>query len=129
MPTASTPESSAPALTVVCLCAGWCTGCQAYAPVFAEVARHFPAVAFAWVDIEEHSDALGEPALDIENFPTVMLLRGDVAMFYGTVLPHAGTLTRMVEALQSGDALAAGSTCSPGFAAAVRRTAVTVKLQ
>lgn len=122
---ASMSRAEAPSLTVACLCAGWCTGCQAYDPVFAAVAQRFPEVRFVWIDIEEHSDALGEPALDIEDFPTVMLLRGDHAVFYGTVLPHAGTLVRMVEALQDGQVLAVGQPCPPGFAQAVHRTALT----
>lgn len=122
----SRTETPSPSLTVACLCAGWCTGCQAYAPVFDEVAQRFPTVRFVWIDIEEHSDALGEPALDIEDFPTLMLLRGDRAVFYGTVLPHAGTLVRMVEALQDGQVLAAGQACPPGFAQAVHRTALTL---
>jgi thiol-disulfide isomerase/thioredoxin len=116
-------------LLVACLCAGWCTACQAYAPVFAAVAKQFPDVPFAWVDIEEHSDALGEAALDIEDFPTLMLLRGDGAAFYGTVLPHPGTLTRMVEALRDGGALAVGQPCPAGFAAAVRRVGALALLQ
>jgi len=112
-----------PPLLVACLCAGWCTACQAYGPVFAELAHQYPAVRFAWIDIEEHSDALGEPALDIENFPTVMLLRAGQPQFYGTVLPHPGTLARMVDTLISHGALAAGQPCPPGFADAVQKVA------
>lgn len=114
---------SSPHLLVACLCAGWCTACQAYAPVFAAVAQQYPTLTFAWLDIEEHSDALGDAALDIENFPTLMLLRDGTAVFYGTVLPHPGTLVRMVEALRDGEALAAGQPCPAGFAQAVCRTA------
>ena len=114
---------SAPSLLVACLCAGWCTACQAYGPVFADLSRQYPRARFAWIDIEEHSDALGEPALDIENFPTVMLLRGDQPQFYGTVLPHPGTLARMVDTLIHHGALAAGQPCPPGFAAAVLHVA------
>lgn len=120
---------AAPSLLVACLCAGWCTACQAYGPVFDAVARQFPAVAFAWVDIEDHSDTLGEAALDIEDFPTLLLLRRGEAQFYGTVLPHAGTLARMVEALQGGQPLSAGQPCPPGFAHAVQRVAARALLQ
>lgn len=115
--------NASPSLLVACLCAGWCTACQAYGPVFAELAQQYPAVRFAWIDIEEHSDALGEPALDIENFPTVMLLRGNQPQFYGTVLPHASTLARMVDTLMDDGALATGQPCPPGFGEAVQRVA------
>ena len=88
--------------TVACLCAAWCTTCQAYAATFAQVARTHPGARFVWIDIEDHSDALGDEALDIENFPTLMLLRGDTPLFFGTVLPHAATLSRLVHAAEDG---------------------------
>lgn len=95
--------TSAEPISVVCLCAGWCTTCQAYGATFAQLARDWPQARFAWIDIEEHSDALGDAALDIENFPTVMVLRGARPLFFGTILPHAGTLARLVQsALESG---------------------------
>ena len=90
-------------ITVVCLCAGWCTTCQAYAGPFGQVARAWPQARFAWIDIEAHADALGDEALDIESFPTVMLLRGDEPLFHGPLLPHAATLDRLVQAAH-GDA-------------------------
>ena len=89
--------AASPPLTVACLCAAWCRTCDGYQAVLAEVARAHPAVRFVWIDIEEHSDVLGED-LDVENFPTLALLRGAELRFFGTVLPHAATLDRMVEA-------------------------------
>lgn len=91
-------------LTVACLCAGWCVACQAYAATFAQVAQAHPDVRFAWIDIEDHSDALGDEALDIENFPTLLVLKGSAPrpLFLGTVMPHAGTLERMVQAALAG---------------------------
>lgn len=107
-------------LLVACLCAQWCTTCAAYADTFAAVARQYPGMRFVWIDIETHSDALGDAALDIENFPTLMVLRGASVRFYGTVLPHAATLARMLEAAHAG-ALAAGAPCPAELAEAVRR--------
>lgn len=92
---------------VACLCAGWCDTCTAYRETLAAAARQHPQLRFAWIDIEDDSDALGDAALDIENFPTLMLLRAGRPLFHGTVLPHAATLARMLEAL-AGNALAAG---------------------
>jgi thiol-disulfide isomerase/thioredoxin len=99
MPTLPVPADS---ITVACLCAGWCVACQAYVATFAQVAQAHPDVRFAWIDIEDHSDTLGDEALDIENFPTVMVLKGHRPLFLGTVMPHAGTLERMVQAAQAG---------------------------
>ncbi len=104
--TMSTPPAPHPeALTVACLCAGWCVACKAYAATFAQVAQAHPDVCFTWIDIEDHSDALGDEALDIENFPTLLVLKGAQGprpLFLGTVMPHAGTLERMVQAAQAG---------------------------
>jgi len=100
----SAPPAHPEPLTVACLCAGWCVACQAYAATFAQVAQAHPDVRFAWIDIEDHSDALGDEALDIENFPTLLVLKGSAPrpLFLGTVMPHAGTLERMVQAALAG---------------------------
>lgn len=98
------PAPHPEALTVACLCAGWCVACKAYVATFAQVAQAHPDVCFTWIDIEDHSDALGDEALDIENFPTLLVLKGSAPrpLFLGTVMPHAGTLERMVLAAQTG---------------------------
>jgi thiol-disulfide isomerase/thioredoxin len=105
-------------LLVACLCAGWCTTCDAYRPVLAAVAAQHPGLRFAWIDIEDDADTLGDDALDIETFPTVMVLRAGRPLFHGPLLPHAGTLLRLLESLQAG-ATAAGSAVPAGMAAAV----------
>jgi thiol-disulfide isomerase/thioredoxin len=91
-------DVAAPPLLVACLCAGWCTTCEAYREVFAQSAREHPQARFVWVDIEDESDALGDAALDIENFPTLLIVRDGEPCFYGTVLPHGATVSRLVEA-------------------------------
>lgn len=102
--------TSAPAdpdLLVACLCAGWCTTCEAYRAVFEQSAREHPQARFAWVDIEDESDALGDAALDIESFPTLLIVRDGAPCFYGTVLPHGATVSRLVEAAQEAGELPA----------------------
>ena len=71
----SSPQCASPSLTVACLCAAWCRTCDDYQAAFAEVARAHAQARFVWIDIEEHSDVLGGD-LDVENFPTLALLRG-----------------------------------------------------
>jgi hypothetical protein len=83
-------------LTVACLCAAWCRTCGDYQAVFAEVARSHPQARFVWIDIETHSDLLGDD-LEVENFPTLAMLREADLRFFGPVLPHAATLHRMCE--------------------------------
>ena len=83
---------------VACLCAAWCRTCDDYRPLFAAVAHEHPEVRFAWVDIESESDALGALALEVEDFPTLLIADGISLRFYGPLLPHATTLARTLEA-------------------------------
>ncbi len=110
-------------LLVACLCAAWCDTCGAYRSTLRAVAAGRPRFRYAWIDIENDSDALGDAALDIENFPTVMLLRGGRPLFYGPLLPHAATLARLLDAFESGAALAPGSAVPAEMARAVWRLA------
>jgi hypothetical protein len=65
---------------------------------FARLAREHADVRFAWVDIEDQSDALAPFDLDIEDFPTLLVARGDELRFLGAVTPHAATLERTLQA-------------------------------
>lgn len=82
---------------VACLCAEWCGTCKTYMDGFAALAARHPNDCFVWIDVETHSDRLGED-IDIENFPTVLIqpIGGGVPQFYGTVLPHLDVLDRML---------------------------------
>ncbi|TXH87680.1 MAG: thioredoxin [Rhodoferax sp.] len=87
------PET--PAL-VACLCAQWCLTCGSYRTVFDALAAEIPQVRFVWVDIEDEAD-LVDP-IEVENFPTLLIGMGSDVRFFGTVMPHADTLKRMVQA-------------------------------
>ena len=86
--------SDAPAL-VACLCAQWCLTCGTYRSVFEALAAEMPQVRFVWVDIEDEAD-LVDP-IEVENFPTLLIGVGSELRFFGTVMPHAETLKRMVQ--------------------------------
>ena len=90
--------SAAERWLVACLCAAWCRTCDEYRPTFEALASANPDMRFAWIDIEDHSDALGPLALEIEDFPSVLVARGGEVRFYGTLLPHADTLARTIAA-------------------------------
>ena len=100
---------------VACLCAAWCRTCDDYRPTFDAVTREHPDMRFAWIDIEDDSDALGPLALDVEDFPTVLIARGTELRFCGPLLPHLSTLARTVEASRR----AVLTPTSPGVDAAV----------
>ncbi len=81
--------------TVICLCAQWCGTCRDYRAGFDALAAQFPQVGFDWLDIEERADELGD--IDVENFPTVYIRRGDSVLFFGTMLPYVSNLQRLLE--------------------------------
>ncbi len=85
-------------LTLACLCAAWCKTCTEYRLTFDALVAQSPGLQAAWVDIEDHADALEAfgPVPDIDNFPTLLLVRGEQPVFYGTVLPHAGVAQRLL---------------------------------
>lgn len=85
--------------TVACLCAAWCNVCEAYRADFAALSARHPNVHFAWIDVEDNADLVGD--IDIENFPTVLIQRGDIVAFYGTVLPEARIAERIFLAQQA----------------------------
>jgi thiol-disulfide isomerase/thioredoxin len=82
---------------VVCLCADWCGTCREYRPAFDQVAAQYPGLRFLWLDIEDEAELVGE--LDIETFPTLLIADGARIRFAGPLLPHAGTLSRLLGAL------------------------------
>lgn len=84
---------------VVCLCADWCGLCRDYQAVFAQMAARYPAFRFAWLDIEEEAELVGD--IDVETFPTVLLADAQGTRFFGPLMPQAHTLSRLLDSLQS----------------------------
>ena len=82
--------------TVACLCAAWCGTCSTYRATFEEIAARHPDKQFVWIDIEDQADMVGD--LDVENFPTLLLQRGDTVAFFGTMVPDGGVADRLVQA-------------------------------
>lgn len=102
----SAPIARHDVLLVACLCAEWCGTCRDYRATLSQALSSFdPArLSVAWIDIEDHDEVLG--AIDVQNFPTVLIARADQVLFFGTVTPHAQTLTRLVQGALDGGALA-----------------------
>jgi thioredoxin-like negative regulator of GroEL len=98
---------------VICLCAAWCGVCRDWTPVFEELAATHPQVRFAWVDVEDEADAMGD--VDIETFPTLLVAHGDRARFFGPVHPSSGQVARLLDSLISSPATerAAGPEAGP----------------
>ena len=82
---------------VACLCAQWCDTCVAYQPGFLAMAQRFPRAEFRWVDIEDQAEAVED--MEVENFPTILVRRGDQTLFEGVMLPHHEHLERLLQKL------------------------------
>ena len=91
-------------LTVACLCAEWCGTCSDYRADFerAVQAQAGADIDGVWIDIEDEAELVG--AIDVENFPTLLIARGNEVLFFGTVTPHLSTLTRLMQAAVAGKA-------------------------
>nr|WP_151447540.1 thioredoxin family protein [Lacisediminimonas profundi] len=81
---------------VACLCAAWCDVCREFRPAFEALAAEHPDKRFLWVDIEDQADVVGD--FDVDNFPTLLLQRGDTVAFFGTILPDARQANRLLAA-------------------------------
>ena len=91
-----------PRLLVACFCAAWCRTCDDYVRVLdALKVQYAGQVDFAWIDIENQSDVLDN--IDVENFPTLLMSDAQHVYFWGTVLPHTATASRLIDRVLSGD--------------------------
>jgi thioredoxin 1 len=98
----SSPTPPPTRFLVACLCADWCGTCRGYKDVMQQALSGFDAkrLSVAWVDIEDHDEVLG--SIDVQNFPTLLIAQDDKVLFFGTLTPHAQTLTRLVQAAFEG---------------------------
>lgn len=83
---------------ICCLCAAWCDTCSAYRRPFDQLRERHPDKCFAWLDIEDHADMISD--LDIENFPTILIQFEDRVLFFGTTLPDANIVDRLIHNYQ-----------------------------
>ena len=82
-------------LVVVSLCADWCDTCKEFRGAFEAIANARPSITFVWLDIEDDSVVAGD--IDVENFPTLAIYRGDTVLHFGVSLPQEGTVARLVD--------------------------------
>ena len=80
---------------VVCLCAAWCGTCREYEEGFRELQAYYPDVGFIWVDIEDENSGVED--WDIDNFPTLLIQRHELVLFFGPMLPQASVLRRTLD--------------------------------
>jgi thioredoxin 1 len=81
---------------VACLCAAWCDTCNGYRAGFDAWSARHPDKCFVWIDIEDQADIMGD--IDVDNFPTLLIQRGNTVAFFGTVQPDHGLAERLLMA-------------------------------
>jgi len=89
-------------LLVACLCVQWCGTCRDYRPLFDQLQAEFAAARFAWIDVEDEAD-LVDP-VEVDNFPTLLVVADGQARFFGTLTPHIDTLRRILQTQFAADA-------------------------
>jgi thioredoxin 1 len=101
---------------VICLCADWCGVCREWREAFEKMAAAHPGIHFAWVDVEDEADAMGD--VDIETFPTLLIARNGTPRFLGPIQPSGAQFKRLVATLlESASPAASGGTRVPPEAA------------
>lgn len=93
-------DANGTALVVVALCAAWCNTCAEFRAGLEPIAAERPGITFIWLDIEDDCDVCGD--IEVENFPTLVVFRGDNVLHYGTSVPQPAVAGRLVDALASG---------------------------
>ncbi len=91
---------SSASLHLACLCAAWCRLCDDYRPLLQQLETEFssilPGLQWHWIDIEEEAELVGD--LDVETFPTLVILDAEQVRFAGPLTPQAETLRRLLRA-------------------------------
>ena len=80
------------------LCADWCGVCKEWRPAFDQAAASRPQDRFAWIDIEDQDDLIGD--VDIETFPTLLVASGDRVLFFGPIQPSPALLNRLLASFE-----------------------------
>lgn len=93
----SPPCRQSPQLLVACLCAQWCGTCREYRAAFEQLSASMPQHRWRWLDIEDEAGLADD--IDIETFPTLLIVHQAQVRFAGTVLPRAGDAQRLIESI------------------------------
>ncbi|MFU2489805.1 thioredoxin family protein [Thauera sp. WH-1] len=91
------PRLAEQPLVVMALCADWCGTCREFQVVLERVARAHPEILFAWADIEDDAELVGD--IDVDDFPTLAIFRGGRPLHFGASLPLEPVVTRLLESL------------------------------
>lgn len=86
-------------VVVLLFTATWCDPCQAFYPVFAQVASQNPAVSFAMADIDVATDLAAN--FQVAQVPALMVIRERVIIDMVTGAMHAHELQHHLQMWQA----------------------------
>ena len=86
-------------LVVISLCAAWCTTCGEFRRAFERLAAENGDAMFVWLDVEDDAAVCGD--IDVENFPTLAIFRGERLLHYGVSLPAEGNVARLIAEMRT----------------------------
>lgn len=90
------------ALLIVALCAQWCGTCREFRPLLERHVAGRNDCAVRWCDIEDEAELLGD--VDVEDFPTLLIIRGEQVCYFGTSLPLEPVVAQLLRAVRASSA-------------------------
>lgn len=84
---------------VVAFCAEWCGTCRDFRPVLDRLSATHEALGFLWVDIEDDAAVAGD--IEIESFPSLLILREGRPLYFGSSLPLEEVVDRLIRSALS----------------------------
>ncbi|MDD3675752.1 MAG: thioredoxin family protein [Thauera propionica] len=81
-------------MLVIALCADWCGTCREFQPVLERIALAHPEMVFAWADIEDDAELVGD--IELDSFPTLAIFHRGRPLHFGASPPLEPVVTRLI---------------------------------
>ena len=81
--------------------ASWCTPCIAFSPIYEAVAKAYPTLTFATLDVD--ADPELSTRLGISAIPTLMIYRDGILLYHEAGALLATDLSKLIEMVQKVD--------------------------
>ena len=88
-------------IVIIDFWATWCAPCKNFSPVFSKVAKSYPNITFAKVDIEEEQDLA--QAFEIRSVPHLMVFKKGIVIYSESGTMPESTLRELADQAISAD--------------------------